>query len=312
MGMVIILEIVRIVLAAAVGYIVANKMARTSVAMKDNTEGKKKITNTEEEVNNIPAMISFSPSEEANSSTDKRPLLLKSSMQSDDMSEDHQVDIDESDRCCSVMSVDPPGQLVRQRSKRMNDLSEIDPPFHVQAESMWNKKQTNVLQNEHDEEVYDRQHSSDSVSSSSVGMIQQMEDTHNRELLRLQRIHRHQTQIKKQGRRMSSISWEDTDGEEDEAEATTKQMPPFTKQMPPFLAKYQSSEQEKEETYKKNVTNRRGSKQKQDDIRLMLGLHSSSEKSTCTRRNSYYTLARSPKLSCLRNNRRKSASNAAA
>jgi len=301
--MIIILEIVRIVLAAAIGYIVANKkMSNTSVAMNGNTEEKKKITNTEEEGNTIPAMISFSNASLEASNTDKRPLLLKSSMQSDD--------IDESDRCSSVMSVDPPGQLVRQRSKRMNDLSEIDPPFHVQAESMWNKKQTNILQNEHDEEVYDRHHSSDSVSSSSVRMIQQMEDIHNREL-RLQRIHQHQASIntgkkKIQRRRMSSISWEDTDGEEDEAEAPTKQMPPF-------LAKYQSSEQEKEETYKKNVTNRRGSKQKQDDIRLMLGLHSSSEQSTCTRRNSYYTLSRPPKLSCLMNsNRRKSASNAAA
>jgi len=304
--MIIILEIVRIVLAAAVGYIVANKMSTTSIETKDNTEEKKK-KKTEEEGNMIPAMISFSQSEASNT-VDKRPLLLKSSMQSDDMSEDHHVDIDESDRCCSVMSVDPPGQLVRQRSKRMNDLSEIDPPFHVQAESMW-KKQQNVLQNEHDEELYDRHHSSDSVSSSSVRMIQQMEDIHNRELLRLQRIHQHQASIntgkKKIRRRMSSISWEDTDGEEDEAEAPTKQMPPF-------LAKYQSSEQEKEETYKKNVAIKRGSKQKQDDIRLMLGLHSSSEKSTYTRRNSYYTLARSPKLSCLRKNRRKSASNAAA
>jgi len=298
MGMVIILEIARIVLAAAVGYIVANKMAVTSVAMNGNTEEKKKITNTEEEGNTIPAMISFSNASLEASNTDKRPLLLKSSMQSDD--------IDESDRCSSVMSVDPPGLLVRQRSKRMNDLSEIDPPFHVQAESMWKKQQT-IIQKDHDEttSLYDI----DSGSSSSIRMIQQEEDTHHIELMRLQRIHQHQTSInmgkKKIRRRMSSISWEDTDGEEDEAEAPTKQMPPF-------LAKYQSSEQEKEETYKKNVTNRRGSKQKQDDIRLMLGLHSSSEKSTYTRRNSYYTLARSPKLSCLRKNRRKSASNAAA
>ena len=131
---------------------------------------------------------------------------------------------------------------------------------------------------------------------------------------RLQRIHQHQTSInmgkKEIRRRMSSISWEDTDGEEDEAEATIKQLPQF-------LAKNQpgsSSEwQVREEADTKNVTNnRRGSKQKQDDIRLMLGLHNSSEQSTYTRRNSYYTLARSPTLSCLRNNRRKSASNAAA
>ena len=110
---------------------------------------------------------------------------------------------------------------------------------------------------------------------------------------------------------MSSISWEDTDEEDDEAQATTT-----NKQMPQFLAKYQSSDwqdQVKEEADKKNITNKRGSKEKQDDIRLMLGLHSSCEKSTSTRRNSYYTLARTPKLSLSRNsNRRKSASNAAA
>ena len=111
MGMIIILEIARIVLAAAVGYIVANKMAVTSVSREDNTE-ERKITNTEEGGNMIPAMISFSNAPLEASNTDKRPLLLKSSMQS--------YDIDESDRCSSVMSVDPPGQLIRQRSKRMN------------------------------------------------------------------------------------------------------------------------------------------------------------------------------------------------
>ena len=83
--------------------------------------------------------------------------------------------------------------------------------------------------------------------------------------------------------------------------------------MPQFLAKNQSSDwQVREEADEKNVTNKRGSKEKQDDIRLMLGLHSPSEKSACTRRNSYYALARTHKLSCLSSNRRKSASNAAA
>ena len=105
-----IMEIARVILAAAVGYIVANKMSVTSVATEDNTKAKEK--KTEEGGNMIPAMISFSNAPLEASNTDKRPLLLKSSMQS--------YDIDESDRCSSVMSVDPPGQLIRQRSKRMN------------------------------------------------------------------------------------------------------------------------------------------------------------------------------------------------
>ena len=177
-----IMEIARVILAAAVGYIVANKMSVTSVATEDNTKAKEK--KTEEGGNMIPTMISFSPLEASN--TDKRPLLLKSSMQSDDMSEDHHVYIDESDRCSSVMSVDPPGQLVRQRSKRMNELSEIETPSW--AENMWNKKQQNVLQEEHDERLYEIQHGSDSSSSSCVSMTLQEEDTH-KEMMRLQRIH---------------------------------------------------------------------------------------------------------------------------
>ena len=58
----------------------------------------------------------------------------------------------------------------------------------------------------------------------------------------------------------------------------------------------------------KTVTTNRSSKEKQDDIKLMLGLHHScsSEESKVTRRNSYYALARTPKISYLRN-RRKSA-----
>ena len=97
---------------------------------------------------------------------------------------------------------------------------------------------------------------------------------------------------RQQQRRMSSLSCTDTIGK-DNTEAMT-------------ICHDQVSVSQDTVT-DRTVTTNRSSKEKQDDIKLMLGLHScSSEESKFTRRNSYYALARTPKLPYFRN-RRKSA-----
>lgn len=128
-------EIARIILAVAVGYTAANKMAMAPVAKdeKDTSEEENNTNDEVDEVNNnniVPAVIAFSD--------ESRPALINSStLGSDDVSIDHHHTIDDSDRVSF---------LVRQR-RRQSCVDEDDHavPFRIQMESMWQRRRISSL-----------------------------------------------------------------------------------------------------------------------------------------------------------------------
>ena len=120
-------EVARIILAVAVGYIAANRIAAVPAAkdMKDTSEEENNNV-LEVEVTNeniVPAMIAFSD--------ESRPALINSSTLSSGESIDHHID--DSDRV----------SLIRQRRQSCVDEDEDDHaiPFRIQMESMWHKRQ---------------------------------------------------------------------------------------------------------------------------------------------------------------------------
>lgn len=107
-------EIARLILAAAVGYTIANRMSGSA----DDDDDKEDIEENHDDVkNSIPSMIAFSTDDES------RPALTKSSTLSS---------MDMSDRLST--SGEPPGKLTRQRSLLImneDEEEEEDEMLHI-------------------------------------------------------------------------------------------------------------------------------------------------------------------------------------
>jgi len=123
-------EIARLILAAAVGYTIANRMSGSADDDDENEdEGKEDIEEENDDVkNSIPSMIAFSTDDD-----ESRPALTKSSTLSS---------MDMSDRLST--SGEPPGKLIRQRSLLImneDEEEEEDEMLHILETVLTKRKQ---------------------------------------------------------------------------------------------------------------------------------------------------------------------------